>query len=310
MGTPDFAVPSLQALLDTSRLELVGVVTQPDRQKGRGKRVQPPPVKELALRHSVDVVQPERIRGRTFRHWLADKAPELIVVTAYGKILPASVLEAPRYGCLNVHASLLPAYRGAAPIQWALINGEHETGVSIMKMDEGMDTGGVIAVRAIPISDDDTAATLHDKLAQLGADCLRETLPAWLAGSLEVVEQDHERATMAPMLSRDDGQLDWSRSAKALNDQIRGVTPWPGARTSLAGHYVKLFPGRVIAPPPREGRPGEIVACDDTLIVATGDGALEVLEIQLEGRRRMRVDEFMRGFPLEVGQLFGHDEAE
>lgn len=229
MGTPDFAVPSLQALIDGG-YDVVGVVTQPDREKGRGKKVQAPPVKELALAQGLLVAQPERIRGKAFRGWLAERAPELVVVTAYGKILPQSVLDAPRYGCLNVHASLLPKYRGAAPIQWALIEGERETGVSIMRMDAGMDTGDVIAMRALAIEEGDTAGSLHDKLARLGAELLREILPGWLEGSRTAVPQDHEGATMAPMLTRAHGALDWSGSAQSINDRIRGVTPWPGAR--------------------------------------------------------------------------------
>lgn len=303
MGTPDFAVPSLQALIDGG-YDVVGVVTQPDREKGRGKKVQAPPVKELALAQGLLVAQPERIRGKAFRGWLAERAPELVVVTAYGKILPQSVLDAPRYGCLNVHASLLPKYRGAAPIQWALIEGERETGVSIMRMDAGMDTGDVIAMRALAIEEGDTAGSLHDKLARLGAELLREILPGWLEGSRTAVPQDHEGATMAPMLTRAHGALDWSGSAQSINDRIRGVTPWPGARAVFAGRELKLFPGRVLDEPSGAAQPGEIVRADSTLVVATGAGLLELLEIQLEGRRRMRVDEFLRGFALQVGQRF------
>jgi methionyl-tRNA formyltransferase len=304
MGSPDFAVPSLEALCASE--EVVAVVTQPDKPKGRGRALAPPPVKESAVAHGVRVLQPDRIRGdagAAARAELLALAPDLIVVAAYGKILPTAVLDIPPYGCVNVHASLLPRYRGAAPIQWAIIRGETESGVTIMRMDEGMDTGPMLLRGAVPITPEETAGSLEAKLAPLGARLLLETLDRLKQGPLEAEPQDHARATLAPRLAKDDGRVDFAQPAERVRDLVRGVDPWPGAFTSLAGERLLLFMPKLVS---GGGVPGTVLGADrDGLIVACGTGAVAFRELQLAGRKRLPAQALLAGRAVPPGTLLG-----
>lgn len=304
MGTPDFSVPCLETL-HRSRHRVVQVVTQPDRPKGRGRRVYPPPVKDTALALGLPVIQPEKIKTAEFIETLSCLHPDLMVVVAYGRILPKAVLEIPTAGCINVHASLLPRYRGAAPIHWAIINGETQTGITTILMDEGMDTGDILLTAAEPITSDDTAATLHDRLADLGAKVLEETLNRLADESLTPTPQAHDQATLAPMLKKEDGRIDWHQPATTISNRIRGMNPWPGAFTFYDEKRLKIF--RAVALP-TEGTavpPGTVVpAFPDELRVATGNGLLSVLEIQGESGNRLTISEFLRGHSMPAGTMF------
>jgi len=300
MGTPAFAVPVLKALI-RSEDEVVAVVTQPDKPAGRGKRLTPPPVKLLAQRHGLPVLQPEKIREESFLRTLKDLAPDAIVVAAYGKILPKEVLEIPPHGCLNVHASLLPKFRGAAPINWAIISGEKETGVTIMLMDEGMDTGDIILQEAVPIGPEETAGELHDCLAELGARLMVEAIRGLKEGYLSPRKQPEEGVSYAPMLRKEDGWLDFSRPAEELANLIRGLDPWPSAYTRFRGKLLKLFRPEVI-PAKVSASPGEIVSLEDGIVLATGKGLLKVKEVQPEGKKRMSAAEFVRGYRPQTGE--------
>ena len=300
MGTPQFAVPSLEAMLSHGR-NVIAVVTQPDRRKGRGRKLAPPPVKEAALREKIPVLQPDTIKSAAFLSEIENLKPDIIVVTAYGKILPGPLLSLPRYGTINVHGSLLPQYRGAAPIQWALINGEAETGVTIMQMDEGMDTGDILLPRAIPIAPEDTAGSLAEKLSVLGGELLVEALDLLTEDKLVSRKQDDAAATYAPLLSKKDGRIDWEKSASTISCLIRGLDPWPSAYTTLDGKWMRLF-----VPEVRDGEvsdaPGTIVrAGTEGLLIATSKGSLLAKEIQREGGRRMDVESFLRGRPFAEG---------
>lgn len=304
MGTPEFAAPTLQALLG-SRHDLRAVVTQPDKPAGRGRRLSAPKVKQLALAHEIPCLQPAALNDPTVEDALSALEPEVIVVAAYGNILPPSILNIPPMGCINVHASLLPKYRGAAPIQWAIINGETETGITIMLMDEEMDHGPILLQRPVPILPDETAGELHDRLAALGPPCLLEALEGLEAGSLTPRTQDHAEATYAPMLSKEDGRLDWSEPAETVVNRVRGVTPWPGATTTLGGEPIKVWQASV-GPAEASGRPGEVVAVgEDGLTVACGRGAVRIEELQVAGRRRMAAASFLRGHPVAPGTILG-----
>jgi methionyl-tRNA formyltransferase len=300
MGTPEFAVGSLAALLDLGNaLEVVAVVTQPDKPKGRGQALAFPPVKALALERGVPVLQPAKLRTPPFSETLRALAPDLCVVTAYGKILPPDLLAVPRLGCLNVHASLLPRFRGAAPIQWAIAHGDAETGVCLMVMDEGLDTGPVLACRRQPIAADETSAGLHQKLAALGGQLLREELPRYLRGELRAVPQPAEGAVYAPMIEKDDGRLDFTRPARELERRVRAFTPWPGAFTQLEGARLKVHRAAV-----GEGRgePGTLLAAGPAgLEVACAEGSLRLLEVQPEGKRAMSAADFLSGRKLSPG---------
>ena len=302
-GTPDFAVPALQALHDVADVTLV--VTQPDRPKGRGMKLAPPPVKELALQLGLPVLQPTKVRTPDFAASLREHNADLALVIAYGRILPKAVLEAPRLGCVNVHASLLPKLRGAAPIQWSIVRGEQETGVCLMQMDEGLDTGPVLACARLAIDPDETAAQLSPRLSALGAQLVREKLASFVAGELRATPQDEAQATLAPLLSKDDGEVDWSRSARELHNLARGFSPWPGAFTWL-GHprtRLKLLSTRVSDEETPQGEPGTLLAITrEGIDVACGRGSLRLLELQLEGAKRLRAAEFSAGQRLEVGQ--------
>jgi methionyl-tRNA formyltransferase len=304
MGTPDFAVNSLRALGE-SEDEVVAVVTQPDREKGRGRRMVPTPIKLLAQERQIPVLEPERVGDAHFLSRLKDYEPELVVVVAYGQILSRAVLDLPRFGCINVHASLLPKYRGAAPIQWAIIKGEERTGVTVMQMDEGMDTGEILLQKEISIAPEDNSETLSDRLSRLGADALRETLNLLKQGKLKAIAQDSSRASYAPRLSREDGEIDWGKGAGEVGNLIRGMTPWPGAFTFMEGKTLKVFGAKVIEK--KAGSPPGIITgiSPQGLEVATGDGSLLITEVQLESKRRMPVADFLRGHRVEVGTELG-----
>lgn len=308
MGTPDFAVPSLLTLLKEG-YEVVAAVTQPDRPKGRKRLLAPPPVKVEAEKHGIPVFQPERIRRPEAVRQVAEYKPDLIVTAAFGQILPKAVLELPKHGCINVHASLLPKYRGGAPIQRAIMNGERVTGVTIMYMAEGLDTGDMLAKAELPIADDDTAGTMFDKLSIVGAELLKRTLPDLLAGRLTAVPQNDEEATLAPNIRREDEEIDWAKPAAAIFNQIRGLNPWPGAFTSWNGENFKIWASRK---PDGDGggagqaEPGTVLTVADRGIeVACGQGTLWLTQVQPAGRKAMSAAEFRRGAAMAPGTVLG-----
>lgn len=306
MGTPDFAVSSLEALLDAG-YNVVGVVTQPDRPAGRKQVMTPPPVKVAALRHGLRVLQPERIKGDAALEEVLALEPELIVTAAYGQILPKRLLDAPRFGCINVHASLLPKYRGGAPIHKCILEGEKETGVTIMYMVEALDAGDMISRVVVPIEERDTVGTLHDKLAAAGARLLVETLPALLAGEITPVPQQHDQATFAPNLKRSDERIDWSRTAESIYNQVRGLNPWPVAFTTYQGKVWKIWWVEKM-PGTSDKAPGTIVGKEeDGLLIACGSGIVKITELQPEGKRRMSALDFLRGAgsQIEIGTKVG-----
>lgn len=301
MGSPEFAVPCLEALLQHHRV--LAVVTQPDKPAGRGLGLQPPAVKKRALEAGVPVLQPASVRKPPFLDELRGLDPELVVVVAYGKILPKEVLTAPRRGCLNVHASLLPKYRGAAPIQWAVIRGERETGVTLMQMDAGMDTGDMLGKRTLAIDEWVTAGQLHTRLAPLGAELLVEGLAKLKAGTLERHEQNDAEATMAPMLTKETGRVDFAAGARAVRDLVRGCDPWPTAYTLLGGEPLKLFRAKIVS---GRGTPGVVLGADrDGLIVGCGDDAVAFAELQLPGKKRMSATALLAGRPMPAGTKLG-----
>lgn len=300
MGTPDFAVASLERLIEAGH-EIVGVFTQPDKPVGRKQIMTPPDVKVCALRHGLPVYQPSTLRDGTALEIIRSLNPEIIVVAAYGKLVPKEILDYPRYGCINVHGSLLPAYRGAAPIQWAVINGDPQTGVTIMQMNEGLDTGDILYRKAIPIGENDTAESMFDRLSVLGARTLIEALELIRSGSLSPVRQDDSAATYAPMLNKDISVIDWTKSAREVHNLIRGLYSWPIAFTTLNGKKLKIFAAK---PCELSGRAGEIIATDP-LTVACGEGSVMITELQLEGKKRMDAKTFLVGHPLHVSDYLG-----
>ncbi|RMG59738.1 MAG: methionyl-tRNA formyltransferase [Deltaproteobacteria bacterium] len=306
MGTPDFAVPSLKVLIESE--EVVLVVTNPDKPKGRGKKVLPPPVKEVALQAGIPVFQPLRLKGNEEAvREIASYRPDLIVVVAYGKILPPEVLSIPKLFCVNVHASLLPKYRGAAPIQWSLINGETRTGVTIMKMDEGMDTGPILLMREEEIRDDDDAGTLSGRLSLLGAEALREALDLLRRGELVETPQNDSEATYAPMISKEMGEIDWSQPAEKVRNLVRGLSPQPGAFTSFRGKRLKVRRAAVEEMPLDKGLPPGTVADvrKDGIVVACGDGSLLLQVLQPEGKKEMDAWAFAQGYRVSRGECLG-----
>lgn len=304
MGTPEFAVSSLQALID-SRHEVVAVVTQPDRPRGRGRKLTAPPIKDLALKSGLVVLQPTAIKTAEFNEELKSYQADVFAVTAYGRILPGQLLNIPPLGTINVHGSLLPKYRGAAPVQWAVLNGEAEAGITIMQMDEGMDTGDILLPGAIPVEADDTAGTMAVKLADLGGRLLVEALDKLQRGELKAQSQDNSLATMAPPLKKEQGQIDWLESAQTISCQIRGLDPWPTAYTFLDGKRLRLFKPEVVAHP-ANFEPGTLAdVSKEGLLIATGRECLLIKEIQLEGARRMAVGSFLQGHKLETGTRLG-----
>ena len=304
MGTPELAGASLLALLRVPEFQVVAVVTQPDQPKGRGLKLTPSPVKEIALRENLPVLQPERARDEKFAEQLRELQPALIAVAAYGQILPPSILDLPRFGCLNVHTSLLPKYRGAAPIQWAILNGDAETGVTIMKMDAGLDTGDILAQAKTPIHPEDNAETLHDRLARLGAELLVKTIPEYVAGRVPSRPQPAEGVSHASKIKKQDGHIDWTQPARTIWNRVRGLMPWPGAFSYLPGqpqpHLLKIWQAEVVE---RSGSAGEILQADKAgIVVGCGREALRILILQREGGRRLSAQEFLAGHPLLPGQ--------
>jgi len=301
-GTPEFAVPSLRALLDRGE-EVVSVVCQPDKPAGRGQKLLSPPVKELAVVCGVPVLQPLKLRMPEVSAALAEQRPDLIVVAAYGKILPANILMLPRFGCINVHASLLPKYRGAAPIQWAILRGEKVTGITIMQMNEGMDTGDILLQRETTIGDSETYGELRTRLAHLGAAALMDAIELLKSGALQPRPQDDVAATMAQMIQKEDGVIDWSRPAIELARAVRAYNPWPSAQTTLAGALLKIHRAHVVRV--NAGLPGMVHTHDGAIVVTCGEDALQLDQLQLAGRKSLPAAEFIRGVRIAEGTRLG-----
>ncbi len=303
MGTPDFSVPTLKKLI-AGPDDIVAVVTQPDRKKGRGRKVSAPPVKVVAQKHQIPVLQPTKIKTDEFLASLKSYQPDLIVVAAYGRILPKSILQLPPMGCINVHGSLLPRHRGAAPIQWAVIRGDKRVGVTIMNMDVGMDTGDILQPASIEVKQDDTAGSLFFKLAELGGDTLVKTLDLLRQKKLAPQKQDHSAATMAPPLNKGDGCVDWNMAAGELHCLIRGLDPWPMAYSFLNGKRIRLFSPEVIYKDSDQPAGTILMGNKQGILVAAGDNCLLIREVQPEGKKRMSAEAFVCGHPIEAGTLF------
>ncbi len=301
MGTPEFAVPSLRALLDDEKYTVKGVFTQPDKPVGRKQKLTVPPVKELALQYNIPVFQPKSLKNEETLAILGKLNPDVIVVAAYGKILPRSVLTLPKYGCINVHASLLPKYRGAGPIQWCILNGETETGITTMFMGEGLDTGDMLEKVSTPIGENETADELYRRLSEMGAPLLLRTLQKLKEGTLTPVKQDDAFSSYAPMLTKELSPIDFTRTAKEVHNQIRGLCSWPGATTTYKGKRLKVYESRLAE---GEGEPGTVLS-DQRLIVACKQGAVEFLSVQYEGGKRLPAADFLRGKPASVGEKLG-----
>jgi methionyl-tRNA formyltransferase len=291
IGTGEIGVPTLRALLDSEH-EVVAVVTQPDKRVGREQRIEPPPIKKEIAKTRIPILQPARIKDQQATEEIRDFAPDVVVVVAYGQILPRDVLEIPRLACLNLHASLLPRWRGAAPIQAAIAAGDCETGITAMYMDEGLDTGDILLQRRVEILPNDTGGSLHDRLAWIAPEALLESLRLVAAENAPRIPQDNARATYAPKLKREHGLIDWSESAEAIERKIRAYNPWPGAFMKVDRQNLKVFSASVVD---LNGQPGEVLRSDKDLVVATGKDALSLAEVQLEGKRRMSAAEFLRG---------------
>lgn len=301
-GTPDFAVPTLESLYNNDfNVELV--ITQQDRRRGRGKKLQFTPVKEKAVELGIEVFQPEDINSEESIERIKSLSPDLIVVAAFGQIFKREILEIPKYGCINVHASLLPKYRGAAPINWAIIDGEEETGITIMEMEEGLDTGDMISKSAIPITEDDDCQSIHDKLAVIGAELLVETIKDIMEGKDKRIPQDDSLSSYAPMIFRETGEIQWNKKAKDIANLIRGLKPWPGAYTNYNDEVVKIHKVR-IEPKLKAGEPGEIVkVSNEGVYVNTLDDTLVIEELQFPNRRKMQVRDYLAGNNIEVGTI-------
>ena len=304
MGTPEFAVPCLQKIIDEGH-EVLAVVTQPDKPKGRGKKLAMPPVKELALKYNIDVYQPVKAREDSFVEKLKEINPELIVVVAFGQILPKSILDIPKFGCVNVHASLLPKYRGAAPLNWVIINGEEKTGVTTMYMDVGLDTGDMILKSEIPLDDEITAGELHDKMMVQGAEVLKDTIDLISKGEAPREKQNDEETCYSPIMDKSLGNIDWSKSATDIHNLIRGVNPWPSAYTTYDKQTMKIWKTKVLDKL-SEKTPGTILSVDKNGIeVSTGDKVLQISEIQMSGKKRMIVSEYIKGNDISPGIVLG-----
>ena len=302
MGTPEFAVPALTALYKSNQ-NVALVVTQPDRPKGRGRKIIPPPVKEVAINLKYELDQPSSVRTVEFANRIANHKPDIIVVVAFGHIIPKNILEIPKIAAINIHASLLPKYRGPAPIQWAIINGETETGVTTMLMDEGLDTGDILLSSKIKILSDDTSGSLHDRLANLSAEVLIQTIERIETGNITPISQDHVQATYAPLLKKNDGRMNWEMPAQTLEAFIRGMTPWPGAFTFHGKKRLKIYKAMPIIIDTVEP-PGTVIKrFPDELYVATGKGALSVIEIQGESGKRLLIKEFLQGYKIASGTI-------
>jgi methionyl-tRNA formyltransferase len=303
MGTAEFANPSLEALIKSGHF-IIGAVTQPDRPKGRGRQFVAPPVKDLAERHQLPVIQPERVRDPDFIQTFRTLAPEMVVLVAFGQILPKEVIEFPPMGCINIHPSLLPKYRGAAPIQWALIRGEKETGITTIMMDEGVDTGDILLQRETAIAPDENFDRLHDRLALMGAEVLTETIEGLLQGKIHRKPQDPAQASYAPRLKKEDGLIQWDAGAREIKNFISGLSSTPGAYTYLQGKMMKIFSASAVEAPGAE-KPGTIIKTPGGLRIAAKNGYLEIRELQLESKRRMTAVEFLRGHRIESGEMAG-----
>lgn len=304
MGTPDFSVPALEKMIEAGH-EILAVVTQPDKPKGRSKEPAFSPVKECALKHGIKVLQPQKIREANAVEELKALGADIFVVAAFGQLLSQEVLDIPKYGCVNIHASLLPKYRGAAPIQMSILNGDKETGVTIMQMNIGMDTGDILISKKIPIADDDTAGTLFDKLMYLGADLIVEALPGIEKGELKAAPQNEAEATKCGKISKDMGNIKWEDSAEKISYLVRGMNPWPSAFTKLNGKMLKIWTVKVLDAASK-GEPGTVdLVTKDSIVVNTGDGLLEVTELQLEGKKRMQVKDFLLGYSIASGDKLG-----
>lgn len=304
MGTPAFASIILEGLFGDG-WNVVGAVTQPDRPRGRGRKVSTPPVSQVAQAHGILVLQPKKIKDGVFLEDLADLGPDMMVVAAYGRILPRDVLSLPPLGCYNVHASVLPAYRGPAPVRWAIINGERTTGITIFRMDEGTDTGDLLVSDSLEIGPDETAGELTERLARLAARMITPALRDIVAGEARLVPQEHDKATVVPILTKADGLVDWSLSAESIRNRIRGLDPWPGAFTFWRGKRLRLWEAES-KDGGSAGKPGEVLSVDDEgLTIRAGGGTLCLKSVQLEGGRRMRVEEFLRGHKMMPGENLG-----
>lgn len=310
MGTPDFSVPTLEKIIEAGH-EVIGVVTQPDKAKGRGKKVLFPPVKEKALEHNLTVYQPKRAREPEFIEQMRELNPDVMVVVAFGQILPKALLDIPKYGCVNVHASLLPKYRGAAPIQWAVIRGEKVSGVTTMQMDVGLDTGDMLMKTEVALAEDETGGSLHDKLSVLGGELLIETLKGLEAGTIQPEKQDDSQTgEYARMLDKALGKVDFSMPAEEIERLIRGLNPWPSAYTFYHGKTMKLWKAKVVSADAdgEAAAPGQILSVDKKgFTVQTGDGALRILELQMEGKKRMDAGAFLRGCSMAAGEILGQE---
>lgn len=304
MGTPDFSVPCLEALVN-SRHQVVGVFTQPDKPKGRGYELAPPPVKVCALENKLNIYQPKSMRDGEALEIINSLNADLIIVVAFGKILPKEVLESVKYGCINIHASLLPKLRGAAPIQWSILNGDSETGVTSMQMDVGLDTGDMLIKKVIKITDEMNAGELFDKLSELGAEVLLETIDAVENNALKPIKQNDDESTYASMLSKELCPIDFSKPAQTVHNQIRGLCPWPVATTKVNGKLLKVFKSKVIKSN-KNGIFGEVIDNDNKLVVCCGDGnCVEILELQAEGKKRTDTASYLRGNKIDLGTILG-----
>lgn len=305
MGTPDFSVGPLRALVEAGH-EVVAVVTQPDKEKGRGKQVLFTPVKEAAIELGLKVYQPVKVRDEEFVAVLRELSADVMVVSAFGQILTPEILNMTKYGCINIHASLLPKYRGAAPIQWSIIDGEEKTGVTIMQMNEGIDTGDILLVSEVDIEPKETGGSLFDKLAAVGSELIVTALEKIQAGEITPVKQDDSKSNYAKMLKKELGNIDFNKSAVEIERLIRGLTPWPSAYTKLGGKTLKIWDGDVLNKNYENAVPGEIVDVDkNSIYVKTGEGTLVINELQLEGKKRMETSAFLLGFKVEKGEILG-----
>ncbi|MEE0929445.1 MAG: methionyl-tRNA formyltransferase [Acutalibacteraceae bacterium] len=299
MGTPEFAVPSLEAIINAGH-NIIGVFTQPDKPKGRGYVLTPPPVKECALTNNIDVYQPTSMKNGEALEILKKLNPDIIVVVAFGKILPKEILDLPKYGCINVHASLLPKYRGAGPIQWCVLDGEKVTGVTTMQMAEGLDTGDMLLKAETEIGENETAGELHDRLSQLGAKLAVDTISVIESGSVIPQKQDDSLSNYAPMLTKELCKIDWNKSAQEIHNQVRGLNPWPVATASVNGKRVKIF-STILSD--KNGCAGKVIS-ENPLTVACGKGAVVINELQLEGKKRMNSQDFVRGYRINKETVF------
>lgn len=304
-GSPQFAIPSLQELHASKTIEIAAVISQPDRPAGRGRKLSPPAVKEFALKFGIEIRQPKSIRGKKFGLWLRQLEADYFVVAAYGKILPASVLDIPRLGCVNLHSSLLPSYRGAAPVNWALVHGETSTGVTTMLMDEGLDTGPVLLQQEVEIHPGETAGELTIRLAQAGAPLLIKTLLDFAEGKLEPRVQRDDISSLAPLINKEDGKVDWNLTATNIFHRWQGFTPWPGIHAGFRGNFIKLLQVAVAVEVKPNAPPGSLLVCDEKLFAAcSGNSTLEILSVQLPGKKTIAAADFIRGYRIKPGEKF------